>query len=189
MNDLLTQRSGNDLLLSGSHTNSILLKDYYDHPSDWMLVDYSGVEQSLSEVLTNNETRRASLDRISLLEEEFTAAWRVAQIQVIGGEQLADNLFELKPIYTGITYHLNQSTNLSGDVLNHFEYAGSYSDPWLFTTLSNETITSNDEWIFLSGNDTIQRNHNSLFMDATVGNWQTYIFSDHLEIRGSAHYE
>ena len=176
--DLLAQRSGNDLLLSvqGSDTDSLLLKDYYSHSADWKVVDYSGVEQSLPDVLTRNENRHAAMDKVALSEEEFTATWRALQTPSLG-TQVADGYFESKPSDTGFYYYQDQLTNLSGAAIDSYWYHHSYSyqgisyTPWTFTTLNSQTINSNDSEIVLNNDNAIQRSYSSVPMDVVLTNW------------------
>jgi Ca2+-binding RTX toxin-like protein len=194
--DLLAQRSGNDLLLSvqGSDSDSLLLKDYYLHSEDWKVVDYSGVEQSLSDVLTSNENRHAAMDKVALLEEEFTATWRASQIPSLG-TQLADGYFEFKPSGTGFYYDQNQLTNLSGAAISQYSNHRSYSSqgfnytPWTFTTLNTQRINSNGSQIVLNDNNAIQSSDSSVPMDVVLANWNQFFHTNTSNLIGNGDYK
>ncbi|MGZ5007343.1 MAG: calcium-binding protein [Methylobacter sp.] len=190
MSDLFAQRSGDDLTLKalGGGEGGLVLKDYYAHTTDWTVVDYSGTEQPLAGVLADNESRRAATDKMTYLEEAFTADWRAALLKdgvgIAGATQMADGRFELKPV-VNLNYYQIQSTNLSGSVTNYHEEGSLYSGALTFTSFGSRTINSNDAQINLNGGrDAIQNTFiSSALVDMTLDNWTLTNTSDTYEIR------
>jgi Ca2+-binding RTX toxin-like protein len=191
--DLVSQRSGDDLTLSilGSD-EGLLLNDYYTHTSDWLIVDYSGTEQSLADVLSNNESRRADMDNMALLGEKFAAEWRSRLIKngtgLTGATQLTDGQFELKPVIN-FDYHQTQMTDVSGAIINSYEYGTLYNEPWIVTSLNRQTVNNDEAEIYLDDGDAVQYSYSSKLAGVTLANWQQMNTSNTNEQRSYGHYE
>lgn len=194
--DLLTQRIGNDLSISilGAGQDGLLLTDYYHHSEDWYVVDYQGQQQRLADVLADNDHRRASMERSALLEEEFAANWQTALLKngygIVGATQLADGRFEALSALD-LNYTQNLSKNLSGVVTSNSESesAGFSGARRTLTTLSQQTINSDDSEIFLQGWDGLQQDYSRSLMDVSVGKWRLGKSTYNSEIRNPGHYQ
>lgn len=74
--DLRAVQSGNDLLLTLRGTDQgVTLQDYYATPQDWLVIDASGAQQDVAEVL--NAT--PSQDEYSALRDDFLAVTKTTE--------------------------------------------------------------------------------------------------------------
>ncbi len=81
LEDLTGERAGDDLVLKSTQAlDSLSLKNYFSHPENWKIKEAGdGSELALSEVLAENASRLAGLDKVSALKEQFANAWRAQQ--------------------------------------------------------------------------------------------------------------
>ncbi|PJA57936.1 MAG: hypothetical protein CO164_05160, partial [Rhodocyclales bacterium CG_4_9_14_3_um_filter_68_10] len=98
---LLGSRSGDDLVLGVAGSDEALILDrHFVAPHDWRVRMPDGTERDLSGLLAENEARRAALDTVSRMKEDFLAGWRASETAALhaeGFESRGTDRFELAP--------------------------------------------------------------------------------------------
>jgi Ca2+-binding RTX toxin-like protein len=154
--DLTSRREGDDLVLTVvGGSDGLLLKNYFTESHEWRVVDHAGEEQSLTDVLTVNDARRADMDEAARLEEEYVSNWRsrmTASLLSADAQQIQDGVFEQKSVVS-LDYLKDTYAYASSEVSDDRAFLNASN--WIWTTLGERVLQSED-WVDEDGKAIIE---------------------------------